>query len=143
MTTEPPQAATPTPALSRDGSWKWVSLGLLLGTTCDAGVGVPMLVAPAFTLATLHLPAAAPETYVRLNGVFLLVLALYYGLTASNPARYVGNVVLAIVGRLAGCAFYVAGALAFDEPAVFYAFAGLNFTLATIHTVTWRRAARA
>jgi hypothetical protein len=122
--------------------WKRVSVGMFLGSACDASVGAAMLIAPAWTLATMHLTPAAPETYVRLNGVFLLVLALYYAMTGMRPRAYVGNVVLAIVGRAAGCAFYFVGAVAFAEPVMFYGLGMLNLGLAALHAFTLVHAVR-
>src|SRR3954463_328489 len=82
---------------------------LALGAVADWLVGIPLLVAPKFMVNLLRMPAIADSNsvYVRLIGVLLIALGVFYLLTSINPERYLGNVGAAIFGRTFGAAFYL------------------------------------
>jgi hypothetical protein len=58
---------------------------------------------PAGRLMGLELPP--DRVYLRLNGIFLILLAGLYALPALDPRRYQGVVAVAVAGRLLGFVF--------------------------------------
>ncbi len=69
-------------------------------------VAILWFTAPAAALLGLALPA--DPVYLRLNGIFLLLLAGLYSLPAAAPKRYSGVVAVAVAGRVLGFLFFAA-----------------------------------
>src|SRR5260370_25374016 len=67
----------------------------------DLMAGLVVLGAPRFLSLTLKLPLPSEMFYVWLVGMLQIVLALAYLIGAVNPARYLWNIVLAAVMRVA------------------------------------------
>ena len=72
------------------------------------------------TMLGLELPGDL--VYLRLNGIFLLMLTAFYLLPVLDPRRYAGVVVVAVAGRFLGFS-YLAGAWSAGLPAAFLALA--------------------
>ena len=119
--------------------WRPLGISLALGAAYDAAFGVAILLflEPAGALLRLEVPD--DRFYVRLNGLFLLMLAAVYGAAAREPARYRAVVWTAIVGRAAGFVYFVVSGLSSGTPTlVALGVADLAFGLA--HFVLARRA---
>ncbi len=88
----------------QDGGDRWRAVAWSMG----AGAAYDLLFAlailfftrPAAALLGLDLPD--DPVYLRLNGIFLILLAGLYLLPAISPARYQGVVVVGSIGRLLG-----------------------------------------
>jgi hypothetical protein len=121
--------------------WRPLALSMAIGAAYDAafGVAIMLFLEPAGALLRLEVPD--DRFYVRLNGLFLLMLAAVYGAAARHPARYRAVVWTAIVGRSAGFAYFAGEGLSAGVPTfVVLGVADLAFALA--HLVLIRRADR-
>jgi hypothetical protein len=95
---------------------------MVLGAVYDLAFGIVILFFPASGADWLGLELPADPVYLRLNGIFLLMLAAVYLLPALDPRRYAGVVVVAVAGRFLG-SLYLAGAWSAGRPAAFLALA--------------------
>ncbi len=80
---------------------------LYIGAAYDGGFGIPLLFIPAWTTGMLNVEM--PDVgvlWIRLDGIFLIVMALIYLVTARDPARYLGNVGIALFGKVVSVVFY-------------------------------------
>jgi len=125
----------------RNDPWRPLGVSLALGAAYDAAFGVAILIALRPAAALLGLDVPADPTYLRLNGVFLLMLAAMYAAAARAPLRYAAVVGTAIVGRTAGCALF-AWVHAGGGPATFLGLAIGDLAFAVAHLALWRRARR-
>ena len=91
--------------ISSESAWKRVGVTMFAGAVYDLVFALAMLLftEPAAALLRLELPEDL--TYLRFNGVFLLMLTGMYLFAARSPRRYEGVVVVAIVGRFLGFLF--------------------------------------
>lgn len=103
------------------------------GSLYDLVFAAINLSAPRLGSRLLEVPLPAEQVYLRLTGVFLLILALFYLLPVIHPGRYLGNVSVAIVGRCAGALFMAAAALWFGQPPAFLALAAGDILFAALH----------
>lgn len=119
-----------------EARWAWRRLGLsmALGAFYDLAFGVAILffAAPAARLLGLALPG--DPVYLRLNGVFLLILAAFYALPALDARRHAGIVGVAIAGRFAGF-LYLGGVWLRGWPPAFLALALGDLGFALLHAV--------
>lgn len=111
------------------------------GALYDLVFAVVNLAAPQWGSWLLEIPLPDQQVYLRLSGVFLFALALVYMLPVIHPGEYLGNVVVAIVARTAGAAFFIAAALWFGQPAAFLALGALDLLFAALHLVLLWQAA--
>jgi hypothetical protein len=118
-----------------------VAASMALGAAYDAAFAVAILAFTRPAAALLRLPVPADPVYLRLNGVFLLLLAGLYLLPAVDPVRYRGVVVVASAGRTLGFV-YLAWAWLEGRPAAFLGVAFLDLAFAVTHAVLLLRARR-
>lgn len=104
------------------GPWRGLAQSMALGAAYDLAFGILILLFPGRGADWFGLELPADLVYLRLNGVFLLMLAALYVLPALEPRRYVGVVVVAVAGRFLGF-LYLAGAWLGGRPAAFLALA--------------------
>ena len=121
--------------------WTWVARSMALGAAYDAAFAAAILVFTRPAAALLRLEIPKDPVYLRLNGIFLLLLAGLYLLPAVDPARYRGVVALAAAGRFLGFA-YLATAWLEGRPATFLALALGDLAFAIAHAVLLLRARR-
>lgn len=114
------------------GAWRGLALSMALGAAYDLAFGVLILFFPARGADWFGLQLPADLVYLRLNGVFLLMLAALYMLPALDPRRYAGVVVVAVAGRFVGF-LYLGGAWLAGRPAVFLLLALGDLFLAVLH----------
>lgn len=112
------------------------------GALYDLTFAVVNLAAPQVGSWFLEIPLPDQQVYLRLSGVFLFVLALFYLLPVIHPGQYLGNVVVAIVARTAGAAFLIPAALWFGQPVAFLALGLVDFLFAVLHLVLLWQAGR-
>jgi hypothetical protein len=111
------------------------------GALYDMTFAVVNLAVPQAGSWFLEIPLPEQQVYLRLTGVFLFVLALFYMLPVIHPGRYLGNVVVAIVARTAGAAFLIPAALWFGQPVAFLALGLVDLLFAVLHLVLLWQAA--
>ncbi|MBZ5640573.1 MAG: hypothetical protein LAO51_17690 [Acidobacteriia bacterium] len=121
--------------------WRWVARSMALGAAYDAAFAAAILAATGWAAALLRLEVPPDPVYLRLNGVFLLLLAALYLLPALDPARYRGIVAVASAGRFLGFAF-LAAAWVEGRPAAFLGLALGDLVFAAAHAVLLVRAGR-
>jgi hypothetical protein len=105
---------------------------LRFGSIFNGSFGIAFFLAPYLTLSLLDLtpwtsmgqiPAEPGGIWARLNGIFLIITALFYWLASQNPDRHVGIVSICILGKIWSVFFYgvyilVGGPLGFLTPLV-------------------------
>jgi hypothetical protein len=119
--------------------WAWVARSMALGAAYDAAFAAAILVVTRRAAALIRLEMPADPVYLRLNGVFLLLLAGLYLLPAVDPVRYRGIVAVASAGRFLGFA-YLMGAWLEGRPAAFLGLALMDLAFAVAHAVLLLRA---
>ena len=108
------------------------------GAAYDLAFAVAILAFPAPAAALLGLELPADPVYLRLNGVFLILLAALYTLPAFAPRRYSGVVAVAVAGRALGFMFFPATWRAGAPPVFLYLGLG-DLLFAAVHgALLWR-----
>jgi hypothetical protein len=106
---------------------------LVAGALLDWASGIAFLLAPGLLISKLGLPKAENTVYIRLVGLLLIVLGIFFAVTAIDPDRYLGNVGVAILGRVLGPIFYLTYILFFKGPRFFWVLVALDLGLAFLH----------
>ena len=112
---------------------------------CGAGydlcfaVAILLFTDPAAALMGLVVPL--DPIYLKLNGLFLLLLAALYALPTFAPRRYSGVVAVAAAGRMLGFLFFGAAWLA-GAPAVFLVLGTVDLLFGVVHAILLWRATR-
>ena len=107
---------------------------LRIGAVYDGGMGVPLLFLPAATTKLFALPMPVPgEIWLRLDGIFLIIVALIYLVMSQNPARYLGIIPVILLGKAASVIFYSAYVFLGGQSKSFLIFAGLDFIMFFLH----------
>lgn len=128
-------AATPLPRYGR-----WLSLlrgSLVAGALYDLVFAALMLLAPGLPERLLGIPQPGEAFYLWLMAVFLTMLAGFYLLAAYDPVAYRGNIVIGIVGRLAGAVVLGLGALSDPMLGGLWLLAAGDLTFAIFHAICW------
>jgi hypothetical protein len=107
---------------------------MALGAAYDLVFGVMILLLPGQGAELLGLELPADAVYLRLNGVFLLMLAAFYVLPALDPRRYAPVVAIAVAGRFVGF-LYLAAAWLEGRPSTFLGLAFGDLFFALVHGV--------
>lgn len=107
---------------------------LRIGAAYDGGFGIPLLCIPAATTALLSLPMPVPgEIWLRLDGIFLIVVALIYLVMSQDPARYLGIIPVVLLGKAGSVVFYVSYVMFGHQSRAFLIFAALDFVMFWLH----------
>ena len=128
--------------MTQERAWQRVGWTMMAGAIYDFVFAVAILFFTAPSAALLRLDLPEDTTYLRFNGVFLLMLTGMYLFAAHAPRRYKGVVAVAIVGRLIG--FIYLGSVWFEGRVTTFlllAFADLAFSL--VHATALSAARRA
>lgn len=108
---------------------------LYFGALYDGGFGVPVFLFPIWSIQLLGLPEpGAPPIWLRLNGIFLIVVALIYIVSARDPQRYLGNVLVAIFGKVVSVIFYVCYWVTLEGGDFLLVLAVLDAIVGVLHT---------
>ena len=106
-------------------------IALILGALVDLSGGIPLLLFPDATAAWLGESVRLKhEFWPMYASVFLFVLPCFYLMGAADPARNIVIVLGAIVGRLAGTAFYVWCLFGVKQHVIFMTLAAVNLLFA-------------
>jgi len=115
---------------------------MALGAVYDLGFGMAILFFAGTAAELLRLPLPADPVYLKLNGIFLVLLAALYLLPAREPRRYAGIVAVAAGGRFLGF-LYLGGAWFLGWPGTFLALAAGDLFFALLHAALLGLALRA
>ncbi len=107
---------------------------LRIGALYDGGFGVPLLLIPALTTSLLAVPMPDPgEIWIRLDGIFLIVVALIYLVMSQDPARYLGIMPVILLGKAGSVIFYTSYVFLGHQSRSFLIFAALDFVMFWLH----------
>jgi hypothetical protein len=121
--------------MSRAAEHRGLRVSLVAGSLYDAVFAIVNMIAPGLGSSLLGIPLPQEQFYLRFTGVFLLMLAMFYMLPVIHPGRYLGNVVVAIIGRSAGAVFLFVAAIAFGYPSSFMILGAGDLLFAILHAV--------
>jgi hypothetical protein len=108
------------------------------GAAYDLCFAVAILFFTAPSAAILGLTVPADPVYLRLNGIFLLLLAGLYALPAAAPRRYSGVVIVAVAGRTLGFLYFALVWMA-GAPTVFMFLGAIDLLFGLTHALLlWR-----
>jgi hypothetical protein len=116
--------------MSHPRALRW---SLVFGALSDWVFGFPLLLFPDPFVISLHLPSTTSSIYLRLIGLLLFVVSLFYLVTALDPGRYLLNVGVAILGRILGSIFYSIYVLGFGGERAFLLPVAVNLAFAFLH----------
>ena len=106
---------------------------LVAGSLYDMVFAVINVAAPGLGSWFFEIPLPAEQLYLRLTGVFLFMMALFYLLPVIHPGEYLGNVVVAIIGRGIGALFLIGAVLIFGYPKAFILLGAGDFLFSVFH----------
>ncbi len=115
---------------------RWQRFFLRIGAFYDGFFGVLLYLAPVWTTVFFRLikaPEGVADLWIRLDGIFLIIVALFYLLAARDPSRYLGIALICIVGKIWSVAFYSYYCFVLHAPLPFMIFAGLDFIFFFLH----------
>lgn len=107
---------------------------LRVGGVYDASFGVALLAFPAFLTSLMALPM--PDVgviWLRLDGIFLIVVGMIYWIMSQDPARYLGIMAMIFLAKLGSIIFYLTYVFAFGESRTFILFAVLDAMMFALH----------
>jgi len=116
-----------------DAARRRLRITLIMASLYDLTFAVVNMATPEWGSEFLEIPLPADQVYLRFTGVFLLMAAMFYMLPVLHPGRYLGNVVVAIVGRTLGAVFLVTASLKFGHPFAFILLGAGDFAFALLH----------
>lgn len=107
---------------------------LRIGAVYDAGFGVPILAVPALLMNTMALPMPnIGEIWLRLDGIFLIILGIIYWIMSGDPQRYLAMVGVILLGKVTSIIFYLTYVFAFGESKTLVLFASLDAVMFALH----------
>jgi hypothetical protein len=107
---------------------------LRLGAVYDASFGVALLLVPALLTGMMALPMPdVGAIWIRLDGIFLVVVGSIYWIMSQDPARYLGIMAMIFIAKAASIVFYVVNVYAFDQSRTFLLFAFLDAVMFALH----------
>jgi len=108
-------------------------VSMVAGSLYDMVFAVINMMAPGFGSWFMEIPLPDDQIYLRFTGVFLFMLALFYLLPVIHPGAYLGNVVVAIIGRGLGALFLIGAVLFFGYPKAFILLGAGDFLFSVFH----------
>lgn len=106
---------------------------MVAGSLYDMVFAIINTMAPGFGSWFMEIPLPQDQLYLRFTGVFLFMLALFYMLPVIHPGEYLGNVVVAIIGRGLGALFLFGAVLLFGYPKAFLLLGAGDFLFSVLH----------
>ena len=98
--------------------------------------GIPLFLAPIATTQFFGLivpPDGTGTLWLRLDGVFLIIVSLFYLVTAQDPGRYLGNVIVCLAGKIWSVFFYSYYIFVLGAPMQFLFFTVLDMIMFVFH----------
>ena len=120
----------------------WLQASLVVGAAADALLALALVLLPRQTADLLGIPLPGEAFYGWLLALLLLLLSGFYLLAAYDPRAYVGNVMLAVLGRSAGAVVLFLAAGSAEHLAGLYPAAFAEFGFAVVHAVLFRLSRR-
>ena len=119
--------------------WRALSGVMAFGAAYDAAFGLAITLVPTLAATMLRIDMPADPLYLRLNGVFLLILGAIYALPALRPERFHPIAPISAAGRVVG---FILFALAWREgrPATFLILGISDLAIALVTLAAWARA---
>ena len=106
---------------------------LRIGSVYDSSFGIPILFAPALLMNTMGLPMPSiGEIWLRLDGIFLIILGIIYWIMAGDPQRYLALVGVILLGKVVSIVFYLTY-VALGESKMLVLFAALDAVMFALH----------
>jgi len=119
---------------------RWLRVGMAAGSLYDLAFAVVLLFLPGIGADFFGIPMPAEQIYLRFIGVFLAILALFYMLPVIQTGLYLGNVVVAILGRSAGALFMFVAVWVYGQPQAFALLGAGDLAFALLHLYFLARA---
>ncbi len=125
-------------------NWEfWLSLSLLGGVVVNLFGAWNFFRHPQKSAQEIGLELGDPTSpqtrailvLMRLVGVCLVALAIFYFLTALGPVQQAWSVVAAVLARLTGVVFYAWNLTKYGGPPAFKKYLAINLLLAVSHAV--------
>jgi len=130
--------ASPSAGLGRHAfCLRWLKISLIAGAIFDLVMAAMMVVAPWIAEQWLEVRPPGDSFYLWLIAVFLTMLAAFYFYAAYDPIAYSGNIKVAIVGRSAGFAVMVTGAVLDPTLWGLYVLGACDLLFAALHAIFW------
>ena len=70
---------------------------------------------------------------MELDGIFLIIVSLFYLVTARDPSRYLANVIVCLIGKIWSVGFYSYFVFISGAPKQFLFFAILDAIMFVLH----------
>jgi len=96
-----------------------LQLSLLLGAVYDWFFGFFLLFIPALVAKIISLEMPAEQFYLRLNGLFLIIIGVFYSLYWLHRYKYPAVPLVAALARFSGLLFFVGAWALFSYPFTF------------------------
>jgi hypothetical protein len=115
---------------------RWQRRFLLFGAFYDAMFGVLLYFFPIYATTFFHLivpPDGVGDLWLRLDGIFLIIVPLFYLLAAADPSRYLGIVVVCVFGKVWSVGFYVRYVFWLGAPPMYLTYAILDIIFFFLH----------
>jgi uncharacterized protein YjeT (DUF2065 family) len=92
---------------------------MILGAAYDWFFGLFILLLPSFLARIIQLDMPAQEVYLRMDGLFLVIIGVFYALYWSDDRRFREIVFIAITARFTGFLFFFSAWAFFAHPFTF------------------------
>ncbi len=112
---------------------------MLLGGAYDILFGFLILFIPGMLAGIIQLEMPREEAYLRLNGLFLLIIGSLYILYWLDSKNRKPIPIIAIAARFAGLIFFGAAWLFYAYPFTFLLLALADGTWGLIHTILFKK----
>lgn len=109
---------------------------LWFGAFYDSFFGIPLYFAPIATTKLFGLivpPEGDGTLWLRLDGIFLVIVSLFYLVTARDPSRYLANVIVCLIGKIWSVGFYSYFIFVEGAPKQFLFFTILDAIMFVLH----------
>jgi uncharacterized protein YjeT (DUF2065 family) len=111
---------------------------MLLGAVYDWFFGLFILFLPAVLAKIINLNMPAEQVYLRLDGLFLVIIGVFYFLYWLDRSRFKEIVFIAIAARISGFLFFVSAWAFFAYPLTFLLLGIGDGFWAALHFVFYR-----
>jgi uncharacterized protein YjeT (DUF2065 family) len=96
-----------------------LQISLLLGAVYDWFFGLSLLLIPALLAKIISLEMPAEQIYLRLNGLFLIIIGVFYALYWFHREKYPAVPLIAVLARFSGLIFFTGAWALFSYPITF------------------------
>jgi hypothetical protein len=115
---------------------------MLLGAVYDCFFGLFILFLPGILAKIINLGMPVEQVYLRLNGLFLVIIGVFYSLYWVDCIRFREIVFIAITARISGFIFFISSWAFFAQPFTFLLLGIGDSFWAVLHFVLFRSASK-